>query len=144
MSGVKVEVPAVAPALGVSLKIQLDPMRELVFQTHVERDEPNLHQILDRITGAGDRQAKKYRLITLHRELGINETRLKDMRADLVHIDRQAQEEWIKTGRKGDFKLSSTQREARKNAEITDARGQEIIQRIKDEIATLESEIAVG
>ena len=144
MSGNADKGLASAPALGVSLKIQLDPMRELVFQTHVERDDPSLNAILDRVTGAGDRQAKKYRLITLRRELDINENRLKDMREDLVQIDRREQEEWIRSGRKGDFKLSSTQREARKNAQITDARGQEIIGRIKDEIAQLESEIAAG
>lgn len=75
---------AEAPALGMSLQVDLGMGRVATLQTFVPSDcsMRQLNETLDKMTRAGDRQRAHYRLEELHRELSEEERKHAQMQSD--------------------------------------------------------------
>jgi len=125
-----------APALGVSLSVNLSATHALVMQTHVPADcsNPELDSLLDRMTRAADRQSAKYKLVDLRKGLELHETTLDRAVRDLNDLDARHRADYDKRGKAGDFRLDARQAADRENTLKS-------IQRFKEEIAKLKLEI---
>lgn len=68
-------LPEPAPALGMSIQVDLGAGRVCTLQSHVASDcsIAELNDLLDKMTQAGDRQRAHYKLEELHRDLAKQE-----------------------------------------------------------------------
>lgn len=124
-----------APALGMSLQVDLGAGRVCTLQTFLPNDcdAVALNQMLDKMTAAGARQRAAYRIEELERELEKLEREQAQHKEDLDAIDRDfaaaqeartkqldaatkslvdyetaAKTEWERSGRRGEFALKGS------------------------------------
>ena len=133
-----------AIALGVSMNVQVDGNRQIVFQTHVGRDDPLpiLNAALDKMTQAADRQVAKYMLISLRKELHQHEKALKDQTEDMARVQAENLERWEQSGRKGAYKLDAKEQAALANIKVSTQKYVSEIADIKARIAETEAKVA--
>lgn len=95
MTEVKGEQAPVAPALGVSLNIQISPNRQIVFQTHVDAaaTADDLNTLLDKLLTVGDRAEAFYQIDVAEQDLERNVIALENMQARLAVVDNRMQEQ---------------------------------------------------
>lgn len=133
-----------APALGISMNVQVDGNRQLALQTFVGRDDPPsvLNAALDRITKAVDRQVAKYMLVSLKKELHQHRKALEDQTKDKARVDQANRERWEETGRKGAYKLDPKEKAALANIEASKQKYESEIADIEQRIKDKEAQIA--
>lgn len=143
MDGSKPEV-GVAPALGISMNVQVDGNRQLVFQTHVGRDDPPqvLHAALDTIAKAADRQVARYMLVSLRKELARHKKALADQIEDTERVNADNKARWEEGGRKGPYKLDAKEKAALANILISKQKYQKEIADIEQQITDTEAKVA--
>lgn len=128
-----------APALGLSLQVQLSQKCTLVFQTHVDATE-NPNATLDKMANAADRLTARYELKEKRALLEQNEQGLKHMTEDLLRIDTRTRAEYDKSGKKGEQKLSNAQAADREKVQLGIERTKERVDIMRKELANLEAE----
>jgi hypothetical protein len=133
-----------APALGISVNVQVDGNRQIAFQTFVARDDSPqvLNKLLDQISKAADRQVAKAVLISLRKELYQHEKALRDQAEDTERVNAQKHSEWEASGRKGPYKLDDKEKAALNNIAISAQKYKDGIVDIKAKIAEAEAKVA--
>lgn len=129
------------PALGISLQLQLDERRQVVFQTHVAQDmgEQAINALLDKLARVADRQEARYRLGPLKKQLEANETIIERATGDLARVDERNRAEWSRQQKRGDPRLSAKDTQDKANIEISVKRLQQDSDRLKIEIKECEA-----
>ena len=130
----------------ISLEVQLDPMRRLVFRSLVPVKDwgSALNGVLDAVSAAGDRKVKQYKLEQLRADLVQKQRMYEDGGSAIEVVDRKHQEDYYARHPKakvGDYKMTSRHEAERKNAQTNIEYGKTIITRIETDIAALEAEI---
>ena len=127
------------PAIGISLQIQLDQRRQLVFQSHVDQEQPEaLDKLLDRLTKAGDRQDAKYHVEAVKRLLRQAERNAVDTQNAMDRLTKAAYAEWEASERQGEFKMAGSTAVDVNNSLKSLERFKEEIEAHKAEIERLE------
>lgn len=143
MDGSRPDVAA-APALGISMNVQVDGNRQLVFQTHVSRDDTPevLHKALDQISKAADRQVAKYMLIALRKELHRHKKALADQIEDTARVEETNRAAWDESGRHGEYKLGPKEKAALANILVSKQKYEKEIADIEQQIKETEAKVA--
>ena len=130
-------------ALGITVQMQIGERRSIAFQTHVIRDcsEGELNGVLDKTTKALDRINSKYRIAELNTVLAQNMRQLGLTLENQSQTNERWQADWVGTGRKGPFKITSSQQVAKdQSAAMVDRLSKEV-ESIRAEIALLEKQV---
>lgn len=94
------EMPPVTPgvAVGTSMKFDLGMGRDIVLQTHLDRDAPieQWHDILDKVREAGERQASQYMLRSAKANLKMQQRELQTAKDRLPIAEKQHEEDRAK------------------------------------------------
>ncbi len=87
----ELDAPEKAPALGMSLQVDLGAGRVCTLQTFVDSTVPvgELDAMLDKMTSAGDRQRAHYKIEELERDLDKTEREQAQHKDDLATIDQR-------------------------------------------------------
>src|SRR5271155_1050570 len=103
------------PALGMSFSFQIDEKRQIVFQTHIQRDisKDTLDGLLDKICATVDRQINKYQADAVEKEKEDMEKTLRQMVEDLDYIDTRHRLAYESNGKRGPQTLSAQQKTER-------------------------------
>lgn len=131
------EIPV--PVLGISISVNLSQLHAITLQTHVAQDEDPTKAI-DGMTRQADRLIARYRLKDLRKNLKLNETQLKHQIGDVARIDAMHVNDFRRSSKKGEFKLTSQQEAQKNTALVTRSRFEELIADLKTEIAEVEAE----
>lgn len=131
-----------ATALGISLSVNLSSSHALVMQTHVEADcaLTDLNALVDKLTRVCDRQAAKYKLDDMRKNLKLHETTMARAVGDLNDLDARFRAEHTARKHHGEFKLNDRQTADRSNTVKSIERFKEEIAKIKLEIEAAEKE----
>ena len=137
------EEAAKSPALGFSIQIQIDPSRQIVAQTHLDRDASleEINDLFDKVMMASDRQAARYKLEELHKHFAEHEEGYDRLVKNLELVDQQAQSAWETGKRRGPVQLSAKERADRANAEANVKHWQAVKERIIKEIDACEDKL---
>lgn len=120
----------VDPAIAISLNFQVDKNRQLVLQSVIERDFPHekLDGLLDKLFSAADRKIAKYDADALVEDIEMHEKQLRVIQEDIDRVDTKHKEAYeTQIGRRGDFQLTTQQKQERANAMLTKQRFEEEI-----------------
>lgn len=125
------------PGIGFSYSYQIDDKRSVVFQTFVPQDcaPAVFNTLLDKMGEAVDRQAARYSVKALKKNLAMQEKQLRRVTEDLKQVDDMALAKWQQSNKRGDYKRTNEQEVHRKNVVTTQ-------ERFKEEITDLQREIA--
>ena len=132
-----------SPALGFSIQIQIDPSRQIVAQTHLDRGASveEINDLFDKVMMASDRQAARYKTEELRKHLAEHEEGYDRLIANLELVDQQAQTQWETGKRRGPVQLSAKERADRANAEANVKHWQAVKERILKEIEDCERKL---
>lgn len=139
-----------APAIGLSYQIDLSNGRQIVMQTHVAQDVANadLDKLLDRMGRSVERQRMHYENVAKKEALEkLLEQQLRQyntFNADFMRLEEERElreQQFVATGRKGDYKAPANEEQNRRNARITLVKGKEDIDKTTREIEELKAVI---
>lgn len=138
------QLRAVVPSIGVSFNFKIDDRREIVAQTHIDRDASaeQVDGILDKVRTALERQKTISDLADFHTKLEYDELKLKQLKEDFVRIDQRHRSDWENSSRRGDFKLGPKEQGERNNALSTIDRYEQEIALDKKNIEKCEAKLA--
>lgn len=128
------------PALGISMKAVIGEKREIVLQTHVERDGKieELNLVLDKCSAAIQRQDDRD-MLAAKRKLLVDETRkLADYEASISNVDEMHRAEHKASGKRGEYQPRGATAAERAKAEANLKNHRLFLQRLKAEIDALE------
>lgn len=119
MTTAKVEPSAIA--LGWSFQAQIDRDHILTAQTHVPLDASptQINAALDKMADAMDRIKARYRKIELEQVIAGRQTMLESAKKDMDILDDKMREDHARSGRRGEFQLTSKQQADRNNFKST-------------------------
>ena len=130
-------------ALGISLNYELQGGRSLVLQTHIPSDElERLDPLLDSLMKSVERQAAKFEIEALKKNLEANERQLLQTQEDKATHESSMKLAWDATNRKGAYKPTPQQESAIRNFNITEKRLTEEIAKVNELIKEREQKIA--
>ena len=134
----------VVTALGLSVSVNLSEKHAITMQTHCDQaaSAEHIDALLDKMVGRADRLVSRYRVRELRKQLAMQEMQFKHMVEDLARIDAAHANAWKASNKKGPFQRSNQQEAERNNAIMTRQRFEEVIAKLKVEIADLEKEAA--
>lgn len=137
-------VKVVVPAIGVSLNIPVGEGPKtigLVFQTHIPGDLPDaeVNERLDKFMEHGRRQQIIGKIPDLKKEVEKFEFNIRNIEEDIAKLDKQNAEKYEERGRVGAVKLNATDKAARENALVNLNRYNEMLAKIKTELAEAEN-----
>ena len=124
------------PSIGISFQCALHGQRQLVLQTFIERDCPvgALDALLDKLRDASERQYAWGQVEDLQLKIRQEYINAEQQRVRIEHTDQQIRDNWEKSNRKGDLKL--TQSEIQKQREAY-----EVAEAIKKRLASLNADL---
>jgi len=136
--------PGTVPALGISLNYALGDGRSLVLQTHIPSDQIGkpLDDTLDGLLKAVERQAAKFEIEALKKNLEASERQLLQTTEDLNTHESSVQAGWEASNRKGTYKATPQQDAATRNFKTTQKRLIDEIAKINELIKEREAKIA--
>ena len=118
-------VPGAAPALGMSLSVEIGKGRNLVFQSHVDRDceLEVVNDFLDKINAAADRQMAKCAVEELRHRYNNQKMVLQQLTTDFYKIEEReadAERKWNADPRRhGQWKRSEREEQHRAQIKTT-------------------------
>jgi hypothetical protein len=114
----------------------------IVVQTHIDvtQDAGDIDNQLDMISARLERQRVIGEIPARAENIERMTSQIKQMESDTKRLDKEAQADWQKSGRSGDFKLSKANQKNRDEVEIN---VKNLKDRIKDEQNKLEYAIEV-
>ena len=133
-----------APVIGVSFNFKIDDRREIVAQTHIERDASSaeVDATLDKVRTALERQKTISDLADFKTKLKYDEKKLEQLREDFVRIDQRHRADWEQSSRRGEFKLGTKEQSERNNALTTIDRYELEIKLDRENLAECEAKLA--
>ena len=136
--------PGAVAALGISLNYELQYGRSLVLQTHIPSDQIGqpLDTLLDGLMKSVERQAAKFEIEALKKNLEANERQLLQTTEDANQHEEKIKAEWERGNRQGEYKPTPQQASATNNFRITQKRLTDEIAKINDLIKEREQKIA--
>ena len=136
--------PGAVAALGISLNYELQNGRSLVLQTHIPSDQVGkpLDELLDGLMKSVERQAAKFEIEALKKNLEANERQLLQTQEDKATHESSMKLAWDATNRKGAYKPTPQQESAIRNFNITEKRLTEEIAKVNELIKEREQKIA--
>lgn len=140
------ESKADAPAIAVSLQVQLDAARSMTF--HLGTEQTNLGKgfngLMAQVCDAADRLSDRYHLQELKRALENNERKHRIAADSFDMIGDRHKLEWSQAGKKGEFRPTDRMAIEQRNAKVHLDEGAELIRKIRSDIAALEDRLADG
>lgn len=135
---------AKGPACAITISTQVSTNRSIVVQTYMDRDDDvnAYHAVADKLTRVVNRQEAKLQLESWSAELETRHRNLNHMLEDYQRIEVRAQEAWENRGKKGAFRLSEQDLQAKVQANANIKRAQEEIKRLESEIAKARGVVA--
>lgn len=133
-----------AIAVAITVTTQISDKRNIVMQTFMPRDAEvkDIHDVLDKLGKAVDRQEAKYGLEALKANLEVHEKTLKQLEEDFTRIGEASQATWAARGKKGAPELNANERAQKTTTETNIKRYRTEILRIKADIAQHEATVA--
>lgn len=131
-----------APALGISVSVNLSERHAITMQTHVdsEASAEQINTMVDKIAGVSDRLIARYSLVALRKNLEVHETMVRRAKQDLMDLDARHQKDFVTSGKKGGLNLTNAQAADRNNSMKSIERFELEIEKIKAEIRDAEKE----
>lgn len=128
-----------APALGISISVNLSQHHAITLQSHVANDEDPTW-LVDKMTRQADRLIARYRIRDLKKNIEMNRNQVKNLVTDLARIDAIHKTQFDQSGRRGEYKLNSKQEAERNNALVTREKFEKLIADLEKELAEVEKE----
>jgi hypothetical protein len=125
------------PVIRISYQSSLGEGRGAVFETYMPQSASVLEisDLMDKLRDVCDRQEAVAKIDELKRAIASDKAHLEAGKADMQRIEEHQMNAWISSGRKGEFKLSQAEAQARLNVEGS------LLNRQKS-IANLEAQLA--
>jgi hypothetical protein len=130
--------------LGVSFKGILDKegRREIVFQTHVDRDAPldALHALADKVYAVIDRQIAKTELVECQERIEGATRRITMAQTTLEKLDDSSRKRYEESNKRGEWhpdKLPPQERSQRENTVVSIDRDTTEIKQMRERVAHL-------
>lgn len=124
-------------ACAITITTQISTNRSIVVQTYMGRDDDivQYNAVVDKLHRVIDRQEAKLQVESWTAELETRQRNLNHMLEDYQRIEVKAQEAWDNRGKKGAFRLTEAELNAKTQAHANIARTKEGIEQLKNEIA---------
>jgi hypothetical protein len=118
MKETSVVVPEEIPAIGISYNCELPGKKGLVFQTHVPQSADTLaiNEVVDKIKAVADRQFAFGLLEHLKLQLEQEQKLAYDHAIRMAQAEDNAQAEWLRSNKRGEFQLGAKQLQDQKQA----------------------------
>lgn len=128
-------------AFGIQFTMQFPENRALSFTTACPQDvsDDDLAKLLKRMSDASDFLDGVYRLRALKAFLVQQEKELQTQRDQKHNHEQLLNTNWLKTERRGEFKMSESQAAQIRNFDTTIERYIDAIKKLREEIADLEA-----
>lgn len=125
------------PVIRISYQSSLGEGSGAVFETYMPQSASvlDITAIMNKLREVCDRQTAVAKIAELKRAIASDKAHLEAGKADMVRIEEHQMNTWIASGRKGEFRLSQAEAQARQNVEGS------LINR-KASIANLEAQLA--
>jgi hypothetical protein len=125
------------PVIRISYQSSLGDSRGAVFETYMPQSATVLEitGIMNKLREVCDRQTAVAKVEELKRAIASDKAHLEAGKADMIRIEEHQLNTWVAAGKKGEFKLSQAEAQARLNVEGN------LVNR-KASIANLEAQLA--
>jgi hypothetical protein len=131
------------PVIRISYQSSLGESRGAVFETYVPQSytTQDIGVIMDKLREVCDRQTAIVKVDELKKAIIADKAHLEAGKADMRRIEEHQLNTWIASGRKGEFKLSASEAQARQNVEGSLINRQKSIELLEAQLAECQAKI---
>jgi signal transduction histidine kinase len=131
------------PVIRISYQSSLGESRGAVFETYMPQSATVLEitDIMNKLREVCDRQTAVAKIEELKRAIASDKAHLEAGKADMQRIEEHQMNAWITSGRKGEFKLSQAEAQARLNVEGNLVNRKKSIELLEAQLAEYEAKL---
>jgi hypothetical protein len=131
------------PVIRISYQSSLGDNRGAVFETYVPQSytPQEIGSIMDKLREVCDRQTAIVKIDELKRAIASDKAHLEAGKADMKRIEEHQMNVWIASGRKGEFRLTQAEAQARQNVEGSIINRQKSIELLEMQLAEYTSKV---
>ena len=132
------------PVIRISYQSSLGENRGAVFETYVPQSctPQGIGIIMDKLREVCDRQTAIVRIDELKKAIASDKAHLEAGKADMQRIEEHQINAWIASGRKGEFRLSQAEAQARQNVEGSLINRQKSIELLEAQLAECAAKVS--
>lgn len=125
------------PVIRISYQSSVGENRGAVFETYVPQSytPQDIGAIMDKLREVCDRQTAIVKIDELKKAIASDKAHLEAGKADMRRIEEHQMNAWITSGRKGEFRLTQAEAQARQNCEGSIINRQKSIELMEAQLA---------
>jgi uncharacterized protein (DUF342 family) len=131
------------PVIRISYQSSLGEGSGAVFETYTPQSASvdDISVIMDKLREVCDRQIAVTKIAELKHAIASDKAHLEAGKADMQRIEEHQMNTWIGSGRKGEFKLTQAEAQARQNVEGSLISRQKSIEHLEAQLAEYQAKI---